>query len=57
MVPAGLDDDAGAEDQSHEEDGVPQLLQILLQTHNFGVKTPSRGGRDTTRSTAASPCS
>lgn len=33
MLPASLNDDAGAEDQSHEENGVPQLLQILLRTH------------------------
>lgn len=32
VLPSSLDDDAGAEDQSHQEDGVPQLLQVLLHT-------------------------
>lgn len=31
VLPAGLEDDAGAEDQHHQEDRVPQLLQVLLQ--------------------------
>lgn len=32
VLPASLNDDSGAEDESHQEDGVPQLLQVLLQT-------------------------
>lgn len=31
ILPASLDNDSGTEDQSHEEDGVPQLLQVLLE--------------------------
>lgn len=33
VLPASLNDDTSAEDQSHQEDSVPQLLQVLLQTH------------------------
>lgn len=32
VLPAGLNDDACAEDQRHQQDGVPQLLQVLLET-------------------------
>lgn len=31
VLPASLNDDAGAENQRHQEDSVPQLLQVLLQ--------------------------
>lgn len=31
VLPASLNDDACAEDQRHQEDSVPQLLQVLLQ--------------------------
>lgn len=30
VLPASLNDDAGAEDQSHQENSVPQLLQVFL---------------------------
>lgn len=32
VLPAGLNDDPCAEDQRHQQDGVPQLLQVLLET-------------------------
>lgn len=31
VLPASLNDDTRAEDQRHQEDSVPQLLQVLLQ--------------------------
>lgn len=47
VLPASLNDDPGAEDQSHQEDGVPQLLQVLLQTprdeqHDFIIRLMNR---------------
>lgn len=61
MLPASLNDDAGAEDESHEEDGVPQLLQILLQTHrpeqhDVIIRFP-HPGQNATQNMATSLCS
>lgn len=33
VLPASLNNNASAEDERHQEDSVPQLLQVLLQTH------------------------
>ena len=40
VLPASLNDDSSAEDESHQEDGVPQLLQVLL-TNRQGRVTSS----------------
>lgn len=45
VLPAGLDDDAGAEDQRHQEDGVPQLLQVLLRGTASARNTTKHSGK------------